>query len=83
MERTNRKPGLYDRQITAQKDAAMGKMIGKKAYKRDLMTALYGGRKGRHISMILTRLDTPLTCQARAHSFTEQGDFTNCFRRGI
>lgn len=78
-----RKPGLYDRQITAQKDAVLGKMIGKKAYKRDLMTALYGGRKGKHIAMILSRLDTPLACHQRAHSFTEQGDFTNCFRRGI
>lgn len=83
MERTQRKQGLYDRQITAQKDAALGKMIGRKAYKRDMMVAMHGGRKGRHIGMILTRLDTPLACHAHAHSFTEQGDFTNCFRRGI
>lgn len=82
--RTLRKRGLYDAQITAAKDNALKATYkahdeGKKA----VMVMCYGARAKTSVQVALKhRLNQPNGMHG-AMFFTERGDFTNCFRRGI
>lgn len=82
--RTLRKRGLYDAQITAAKDNALKATYkahdeGKKA----IMVMSYGARAKTDVQIALkARMNQPNAMDGAAF-FTERGDFTNCFRRGI
>lgn len=84
VERKARKPGLYDSQIIKAKEGSIGRSYKKSKHaKRAVMCMAYGkSPQGDLESSLHVRMFVP-RAGLGAHSFTEHGDFTSCFRRGI
>lgn len=79
-----RKPGLIDQKIHSEKMFALQATMQNKALKAAVMTMLYGSAliEIPEREALLVRLRSPLSAP-RAHSFSEHGDFTNCYRGGF
>ena len=84
VERKVRKPGLYDSQVIKAKEGSIGRSYKKsKRAKAAMMNMAYGKRpQGDLEGALHVRMLVPSPGMG-AHSFTEHGDFTSCFRRGI
>jgi hypothetical protein len=82
MHRTERKLGKTDRAIMDAKQFAIQQtMRAHPEGKAAVMGACYGAQRTELQRSIQVRLDLP--GWRGAQHFTERGDFTNCFRRGI
>lgn len=79
-----RKPGLIDQKIHNEKMFALQATMQNKALKAAVMTMMYGSAiiEVPERTSLLIRLHSPLAAP-RAHSFSEHGDFTNCYRGGF
>lgn len=82
MERKHRRLGSTDRSIMDAKNFAIQQTMKAHAEgKAAVMGACYGACRTELQKSIQIRFDTP--GWRGAQHFTERGDFTNCFRRGI
>jgi hypothetical protein len=88
-QHTNYRPsrkGLTDARIAAQKLASLEATMKSPDAKRSVMTALYGGC-GLAQQAVLVRIntmnDTIAEYQRSKLNYSDQGDFTRCYRGGF
>jgi hypothetical protein len=79
-----RKPSLFDRQIAAQKSDALIATMQNVALKGAIIGMMYGSAivEVPERSALLIRLRSPLEAPS-AHSYSDQGDFTEVYRGGF
>lgn len=95
MERTQRKPGLYEAQISADR-ARRAKALNRQV--ADTSAAYHANKGFTKVPVGFVHAELAWAAeeqrrwghnrlaaifQGHRQGFTEQGDFTNCFRRGI
>ena len=78
------KPGLFDQRIHNEKMVSIQATLQNTALKAAVMTVTHGSAiiEAPERAVLFARLLSPLSAP-RAHSYSEHGDFTNCYRGGF